>query len=243
MHRPSPRRFVKTPQCQSCRRPTRQHKVRHHFAPEIGAPSWRPSVGQTPFGFAFTDARDRRRRRPEVLIVSEAFGGAPGASAATSYVFNDDDELEPITRSAPTTQTAACWIAITPNGRFAYATNTGSGTVTGYHVRRGGALVRLDGGVTGTTGGAPIDATVSPDGDTLYVLDDSRDTIVAFRVRKDGTLVLLGERTGLPPPRSGWRSANASARRRATDGPEMKGGAGRDDGDSLVGRGGRAEKS
>src|SRR5262249_30202318 len=110
-----------------------------------------PSVGKTPFGFAFAD---------DILIVWEAFGGAPGASAATSYVL-EDDSLQPVTRSAPTTQTAACWIAITPDGRFAYATNTGSGTVTGYRVGRDGELVRLDGGVTGTTGGAPIDAGVS----------------------------------------------------------------------------------
>jgi len=156
-----------------------------------------PSVGSTPFGFAFTETRDRHPRRPDVLVVSEAFGGAAGASAVSSYLV-DDTELRPVTRSAPTTQTAACWIAITPDRRFAYTTNTGSGTITGYRVRGNGVLVRLDDGVTGVTGGAPIDAAVSPDGDTLYVLDDSRDAITAFRVRGDGALVRMGESGPLP---------------------------------------------
>ncbi len=162
-----------------------------------GAVTCHPSVGQTPFGFAFAERRDRGRH-PDVLIVSEAFGGAPGASAATAYAVVGDD-LRPITRSAPTTQTAACWIAVTPDGGFAYSTNTGSGSVTGFRVRADGELVRLDGGVTGVTGGAPIDAAVSPDGDTLYVLDDGRDTITAFRVRDNGTLVRLGESAQVPP--------------------------------------------
>src|SRR5262245_11118431 len=152
-----------------------------------------PSVGQTPFGFAFTD-----QRRRDVLIVSEAFGGAAGASAVSSYVL-DDDDLVPATRSAATTQPAACWIAVTPDQRFAYSTNTGSGTVTGFQVRHDGSLRRIDGGVTGVTGGAPIDAEVSPDGDTLYVLDDTRDAIFAFRVRHDGSLLRIGESGTLSP--------------------------------------------
>jgi 6-phosphogluconolactonase (cycloisomerase 2 family) len=42
-----------------------------------GPPISNPSAGQTPFGFAF----DQRNN----LIVSEAFGGAPNASAVSSY--------------------------------------------------------------------------------------------------------------------------------------------------------------
>src|SRR5206468_4762317 len=51
------------------------------------------SNGMTPFGFAF----DKRGH----LIVSEAFGGAAGASALSSYDFDDAaDPLEVITGSA-----------------------------------------------------------------------------------------------------------------------------------------------
>src|SRR5262249_30646305 len=143
----------------------------------------------TPFGFTFADA---------TLIVSEAFGGAAGASAVSSYDVADD-QLESITRSAPTTQSAACWVAVTPDGRFAYTTNTGSGTVTGFQVARDGVLERIDDGVTGVPGGAPIDAATSSDGDSLYVLDAARATIVSFGVHDDGSLARRDELTGLPP--------------------------------------------
>src|SRR5262249_32460581 len=136
-----------------------------------------PSVGQTPFGFAFPARRARHDHDRATLIVSEAFGGAANASAATSYLL-DDGNIDPITRSAPTTQSAACWVAITPDGRFAYTTNTGSGTVTGFGVTRPGALERLDAGVTGMTGGAPIDAAVSEDGDRLFVLVSGSASVV-----------------------------------------------------------------
>jgi len=157
-----------------------------------------PSVGQTPFGFAFAPRRPQHDPDAATLIVSEAFGGAPGASAATSYRV-DDSAIDPITRSAPTTQTAACWIAVTPDSRFAYTTNTGSGTVTGFRVTRRGALERLDAGVTGVTGGAPIDAAVSRDGNTLYVLVSGGSSLVTFDVERDGGLTRLGDLGGLPP--------------------------------------------
>ena len=49
-----------------------------------------PSAGMTPFGFAFGKRGD--------LIISEAFGGAPGASALSSYDLDDDtaDDDQPI---------------------------------------------------------------------------------------------------------------------------------------------------
>src|SRR5262249_56044059 len=106
------------------------------------------SSGMTPFGFAFN--------RRGTLIVSEAFGGATGASAVSSYEVDDDGTLTLITGSAPTHQTAACWIANTANGRFTYTTNTGSSSVSGYAVDRDGALSLLDpDGITAATRAPP----------------------------------------------------------------------------------------
>ncbi|HEX5689870.1 MAG TPA: beta-propeller fold lactonase family protein, partial [Roseiflexaceae bacterium] len=96
---------------------------------QASAPQTHASSGATPFGFAF-DKRDH-------LIVSEAFGGAPGASALSSYDV-EDDALETITGTAPTHQTAACWVVVTRNGRYAYATNTGSNNISAYRIDRKG---------------------------------------------------------------------------------------------------------
>ena len=97
----------------------------------VSGPSSHASSGATPFGFGF-DERDH-------LIVSEAFGGATDQSAVSSYEL-DDEELEPITPSAATTETAACWIVVTDDGRFTYTTNTGSGSISGYRISRNGEL-------------------------------------------------------------------------------------------------------
>ncbi|MGH8277836.1 MAG: lactonase family protein, partial [Steroidobacteraceae bacterium] len=126
------------------------------------APHLAVSVGQTPFGFTFD--------RHDNLLVSEAFGGAPGASAVSSYEL-EDQGLETESASVPTHQSAACWVVATRRGAFAYATDTGSGTVTGYRVARDGDLRALTAdGISGITGpgSAPTDAALG--GDELYVL-------------------------------------------------------------------------
>ena len=42
--------------------------------------------------------------------------------------------LSAITTGVGDTQTAACWVAVTHNGTFAFTSNTGSGTVLSYTV-------------------------------------------------------------------------------------------------------------
>jgi 6-phosphogluconolactonase (cycloisomerase 2 family) len=153
------------------------------------------SVGQTPFGFGF---------RREVLIVSEAFGGAPDASAVSSYEVADDGSLQIISPSVPTTETAACWIVVTRNGLFAYASNTGSGTISGYRVGRDGTLHLLNNdGVTATTGSGPIDLALSRNSRYLYSLNSGDGTISAFRVNADGSLSSLLGVAGIPAGANG----------------------------------------
>ncbi len=153
------------------------------------------SNGGTPFGFA-VDPRAN-------LIVSEAFGGAPGASAASSYRF-EAGSLGLVDGSVPTTQTAACWVAISGDGRFAYTTNTGSATITGYAIAGNGHLNRLAAdGVTGTTDAGPIDLASRPGSPWLYSLNGRARSISGFRIRPDGGLDPLGTTTGLPSGANG----------------------------------------
>ena len=144
------------------------------------------SEGMTPFGFDFTPAG--------TLIVSEAFGGAANASAASSYNFSHG-ELQVVSSSVATTQTAACWVIVTPDGKYAYTTNTGSNSVTGLKVNPNGSIELLDAnGRTGETGDGtrPIDAIISSDGATLYVLSGGASTVTAFHIAADGSLTNLG---------------------------------------------------
>lgn len=164
---------------------------RVHESGQIGAPVVTASNGITPFGFTF----DRRG----TLLVSEAFGGAAGASAVSSYAVGAGASVQPqlISASVADTQSAACWVVATPNGRHAYVTNTGSGTISRYAIERTGKIA-LAQAVAGTSGAGPIDAAVSAKGRALFVLNSGSRTISSFGVNRDGTLDAPSSVAGLP---------------------------------------------
>lgn len=156
-----------------------------------------PSSGMTPFGFAF-GKRDQ-------LFVSEAFGGAPDASALSSYSVDEDGAVQTISPSVGTTETAACWVAVTPNGRFVYTTNTGSGSVSGYAIDFDGSIQLLNEGRSGLTGdgSAPADLVITDNGRFLYTRNGGTNTLGIFQIRHDGGLVPLRFVAGLPAGASG----------------------------------------
>src|SRR5262249_52108745 len=146
-----------------------------------GQPEPMPSSGATPFGFQVN--------RDGFLIVSEAAGGANGLSATSSYDVNDRGTLKVISASAPTEQVAAWWIGVTKDGKYAYAINAGSGSITGYAVDDRGVLTQLEGGggifVTGGT--APTEVAIIGNR-ILYVLNRDSGGISVFAIDHDGTL-------------------------------------------------------
>lgn len=157
-------------------------------------PVSQPSSGVTPFGFAFT--------RRGALVVSEAFGGAPNGSAVSSYRLRND-ALTVVSGSVPTTQTAACWIVITKNGKFAYASNTGSNNISSYTVQRDGRLT-LQEAVATPTGAGPIDMALNQNSRFLYVLNAGSDSIDIFHVnRGNGRLTSGTGVSGLPDGANG----------------------------------------
>ena len=158
---------------------------------QAGAPVTNPSNGITPFGFA----QDNRGR----LIVSNANGGTPNASSLTSYALNGDGTVDSLDGPVATNQTAACWVVLTRNGRYAYTTNTGSASITGYRIGQDGSLTRLDDdGLTASTQAGPIDFDLTRNSRYLYTLNDGSDSISIHRVGADGGLEPVGILSGLP---------------------------------------------
>lgn len=149
-----------------------------------GPPTSYPSAGMTPFGFAFHPKGH--------LIVSEAFGGAPGASTMSSYRVGHDFEV--ISPAVATTQTAACWVVISKDGKYAYDTNTGSGSISSFTIGADGSLTLLNpqAGLTGE-GSSPIDMDITSDGKFLVALGGANGTITGFEVKADGSLVHIGQ--------------------------------------------------
>jgi 6-phosphogluconolactonase (cycloisomerase 2 family) len=158
-------------------------------------PTSRASNGATPFGFAV---------RGNKVFVSEAFGGAPDVSATSSYTVGGDGTLSLVSGSVATTETAACWVVLSRGGKFAYVTNTGSNTISGYRVAADGSIALLDAdGVTASAGAGPIDAAVSRLGGFLYTLNAGAHTISGFAIQGDGSLVSVSGATGLPAGATG----------------------------------------
>ncbi len=153
-----------------------------------------PSAGQTPFGLGF-GLRDQ-------LIVSEAFGGAPGQASASSYQVERDGGLSLVTETLFNTQTAACWAAVTPNGKLAYTANTPSNTISGYWIAPDGTLSLVDAdGMTGVSnpGDLPKDLGFSHNGDYLYALNVGSGTVGIFAIGDDGGLTHIGDSDAVLP--------------------------------------------
>jgi 6-phosphogluconolactonase (cycloisomerase 2 family) len=173
---------------------------RLHESGRIDAAVSHASNGLTPFGFAFG--------RGGSLIVSEAFGGAPGASALSSYSVLDGG-FGLLTGSAPTHQTAACWVVTTRDGRYAYTTDAGADAISGYAVDEAGHLSLLDpSGVTASVGAGthPTDAVLASGDRFLYTLDAFSHQVSAFTVADSGALTPLGDAGSLPASTVGLAS-------------------------------------
>src|ERR1700751_4320445 len=142
------------------------------------------SFGNAPFAFAF-DPRDN-------LLVTEVreSSGTAGQGAVTSYQLKRDGILNVISGSVPDAQTAPCWIATPPDGRFAYAVNTGSAVISGYQVGYNGELSLLGDGVTAQTTRAPLDNAFTRNGRFMYDVTGG-GLISGYQVEADGSLTPL----------------------------------------------------
>jgi 6-phosphogluconolactonase (cycloisomerase 2 family) len=155
-----------------------------------GQPQPMPSSGATPFGF--------RVNRNGFLIVSEAGGGPNGTSATSSYEVNNVGKIDVTSGSVPTQGNAACWIGTTEDGKYAYAINAGSGTITGYAVSNQGVLAQLTGGggIFSAVGATPTEVAIVHS-KFLYVLLRDSGGINVFEIGDDGTLVLMQNLEGV----------------------------------------------
>ncbi len=135
--------------------------------------------GEGPFGSVFLSNG--------VLLNAEA-----GTNALSSYGVAVDGVLSVLSASVPTDQTATCWVSASRDEKYAYMSNTGSGTITIYRIHHSGMLEMIENSNSTRSGsGAPIDSGVSRDGRNFYVLNGNQGSVSVFRIRKNGLLVRL----------------------------------------------------
>lgn len=87
---------------------------------------------------------------------------------------------------------APCWLAITPNGEFAYVGN-GQGPISSYIIGSNGSLTlknatEVDNAALAVSG----DSWVSPDSKYLYTAYLANDEVIAYSIGSDGSLTPVG---------------------------------------------------
>ena len=151
-------------------------------APDLPIPAQR--IG--PFGSAF------RPTNPNQLFVSNAHDGT-GLGSVSVYRVGRDAALTAINGSPfADNQTAPCWVAITPDGKFLFAINTASSSISRYWIAPGGGLTLLGSTpMSNSIGLRPFDAQVDPTGHDLYVVDAGAVAVSAFAIN-GGDVTELG---------------------------------------------------
>jgi 6-phosphogluconolactonase len=153
-----------------------------------------PAQGTGPFGSQF------RPTDPGQLFVSNAHNGT-GLGTVSAFTDSRGGVLAPVGGSpAADRQTAPCWVTISPDGRYLFAVNTGSGTISRYSIAPGGELTLLGSTTVSASGGVgAVDPGLSPDGRFLFVNESKAGAVGAFAVSAGGNLTELpGSPTALP---------------------------------------------
>ena len=144
-----------------------------------GAPVVTSSSGTVPFGFGITERG--------TIVVSEA-----GASTVSSYRAGAHGTLRTVTAALGVGQGGACWVAVSPSGRFAYTGNA-SGSISGFAIGRDGALSALN---TTALVPSPRDLAFDESGRFLYAVSPGTATtggqVTSYRVGHDGSLTPAG---------------------------------------------------
>jgi 6-phosphogluconolactonase len=132
------------------------------------------------------------------VIVSETGTGGT-TSATSSYAIAADGKLVPVSVSLPTLGAANCWNVVTPDGRFVYTSNAGTGSIAGFEIGARGTLRPVGSTIVGINppGSVNLDIAISADGKFLYSLNAGTGAVGMFGIARDGSLVNLGTQGGL----------------------------------------------
>src|SRR5262245_30483499 len=149
--------------------------------------------GGSPFYIAFL------HQRPDTFVVGEAVGD--GCVLGT---IDDEGKVEigPLVKidTSAGLPSELCWLAVSPDDRFVYATNFGYSYISSFHINGKGLeiaadpacpRVRGDGtfrALNNTVSSGPSDNWLSPDGAYLYQIYANASKLVGYATQPDGSL-------------------------------------------------------
>jgi 6-phosphogluconolactonase (cycloisomerase 2 family) len=144
-----------------------------------------------PFGSSF------RPTNPAQVFVSNAHAG-PNAGSVSAYTVARNATLTPVAGSPfPDQQTAPCWLAISADGRYLFAVNTASQTISSYAIAADGTLTLL-GAAQSHVAGTITDVALTHSGRLLYVLQGGATAVTGFSVQEGTLTELAGAPFALP---------------------------------------------
>jgi 6-phosphogluconolactonase (cycloisomerase 2 family) len=159
----------------------------------LGSAKFYDANGGSPFFIAFL------HNRPDTFVIGEAVGD--GCVLGTI----DDDghvEIGPLVKEDTSAglPSELCWLSVSPDDRFVYATNFGYSYVSTYKIN-GGALeiasdpacpkVKGDGtfrALNNTVSSGPSDSWITPEGNHLYQIYANASKLVGYATHPDGSL-------------------------------------------------------
>lgn len=149
------------------------------------------SIGKLPLGFYFNP------NNPTHLFVSN-LEAVPGVGSVSSYLLANSGQIAPIESPVPSGQTSTCWVNVTSDGKWLFATNTDSDSIGAYGVAVDGKLTLASttliprNGVPNSSLIAPVDMAITSGDKFLYVLTRDVATIMGFKIGPDSKLTAIG---------------------------------------------------
>jgi len=145
-----------------------------------------------PFGSGF------RPTNSSQVFVSDAHGASGFVSA---YTVAENATLTPVSGSPfADSQIAPCWLVVSQDGKYVYALNTASKTISSYSIAQDGTLT-LIGSVLqtgGLTAAAPTDTAIDQSGRAIYSLEPGAPAVVGFTAQNGNVTALSGSAFSLP---------------------------------------------
>jgi len=159
----------------------------------LGAGKFQDAKAGSPFYLAFLNGR------PDTFVIGYAVGD--GCALAT---IDGDGEISvgPLVKidTSAGLPSELCWLAVSPDGEFVFATNFGYSYITSYRLNGKGLEVAKDPacpkvpgdgtarGLNTTVTSGPADSWVTPDGGFLYQIYGNASKLIGYATQPDGSL-------------------------------------------------------
>jgi hypothetical protein len=159
----------------------------------LGTARFYDAGGGSPFYIAFLHGR------PDTFVI----GYAVGDGCAMGTIEKDGKiSIGPLVKidTSPGLPSELCWLAVSPDDRFVFATNFGYSYVSSFHIDGNKLVIAKDPtcpkvpgdgtarGLCGDVTSGPADNWITPDGAYLYQIYGNAAKLVAYATQPDGSL-------------------------------------------------------